>query len=178
MVTVAGPSKAQAESTDAGPSSDTPRNATMSEVPPSSARNFHFRPFRESQQSAIGLRRLRSNTSRLPPVAENQDGQKPDDQQQLDDSDDLESQISRHDSAPQRPTLEPGQPATAMPSISERVRGGDADPGLALNPQRSRWRPTQSSRADEYDPRIVDILDVIGRRNSHPCFGSVSRAGH
>ena len=152
----------------------------MSEAPPSNARNVHFRPVMESVPSTIGLRRLRSNvpftssTTTIPESQEPTEPPEPEPTQQPPTTGgrNLEGHRRRSQSAPQRLAVDPqllSQEPTRnrMPSVSETVsHGGVASGSTSAQPTnavRPPVRPLPPSAA-EYDPRIVDMLDVIGKR--------------
>jgi hypothetical protein len=159
------PRRPSGQSIAPGPSQDATHDPAIPVPPPSDARNVRFRPVRGPQQSSIGLRRLRSNTSRLAPP----EGQQQRDNELPEDSDGWQSQMSRSSSTPELTTLDsqadPGPPACRMPSIPEGTQDGGS---LARGPttQSAGGRSAlQRSLQEEYDPRIVDILDAIGKWN-------------
>lgn len=162
------------QSADGSPSMNPVDDDAVPEGRPSGARNVIFRPIRESQPSSIGLRRLRLQPAKLTPVTEHPAGRRPSVQPQSGDDGALQPQAGASTSAAERPTLDVSQPAGSskpLPPIPQRGRAGSLGAGSALERQvtRESRRPStsQQSAQDEYDPRIVDILDVIGMRISN-----------
>lgn len=160
-------------STEAGPSQDATCGTAAPETsnpppaaPLSDARRVLFRPVRGPQESSIGLRRLRSNTARSAPGV-GYDGQPQRDYEQGDDSDDRRSQRSRLTLTPEISNLDvPADqelPACRMPSIPERPQDRESNTGADATRTTTRRSAVQRSLQEEYDPRVVDLLDAIGK---------------